>query len=128
MDRMTRQIPNIPTQEKIALRINETVAVSGLSRSTIYELLKAGKLRAVKIGGRPADIARRPSGALAQRNPMIPWRSPSLGNRNGQSNQIRGQTARAHLPKLARPAGVASHANRSTIVARQHARRISSGK
>ncbi len=49
---MVRQIPNIPTQEKIALRINETVAVSGLSRSTIYELLKAGKLRAVKIGGR----------------------------------------------------------------------------
>jgi excisionase family DNA binding protein len=49
---MTRQIPNIPTQEKITLRINETVAVSGLSRSTIYELLKAGKLRAVKIGGR----------------------------------------------------------------------------
>ena len=49
---MTRQIPNIPTQEKIALRVNETVAVSGLSRSTIYELLKAGKLRAVKIGGR----------------------------------------------------------------------------
>ncbi len=52
MDCMTRQILNIPTQEKIALRINETVAVSGLSRSTIYELLKAGKLRAVKIGGR----------------------------------------------------------------------------
>jgi excisionase family DNA binding protein len=49
---MVRQIPNIPTQEKIALRVNETVAVSGLSRSTIYELLKAGKLRAVKIGGR----------------------------------------------------------------------------
>jgi excisionase family DNA binding protein len=52
MDCMTRQIPTIPTQEKITLRINETVAVSGLSRSTIYELLKAGKLRAVKIGGR----------------------------------------------------------------------------
>jgi excisionase family DNA binding protein len=52
VDGMTRQIPNIPTQEKIALRINETVAVSGLSRSTIYELLRAGKLRAVKIGGR----------------------------------------------------------------------------
>lgn len=52
MDHMARQIPNIPTQEKITLRINETVAVSGLSRSTIYELLKAGKLRAVKVGGR----------------------------------------------------------------------------
>jgi len=49
---MARQIPNIPTQEKITLRINETVAVSGLSRSTIYELLKAGKLQALKIGGR----------------------------------------------------------------------------
>jgi len=49
---MARQIPNIPTQEKITLRVNEATAVSGLSRSTIYELLKAGKLRAVKIGGR----------------------------------------------------------------------------
>ncbi len=48
---MARQIPNIPTQEKITLRINEATAVSGLSRSTIYELLKAGKLRAVKVGG-----------------------------------------------------------------------------
>ena len=49
---MAKQIPNIPTQEKITLRINETAAVSGLSRSTIYELLKTGKLQAVKIGGR----------------------------------------------------------------------------
>jgi excisionase family DNA binding protein len=39
-------------QERLALRINDAVVVSGLSRSTIYELLKAGKLRAVKIGGR----------------------------------------------------------------------------
>ena len=49
---MKRQIPNIPTSEKITLRVNEAQAVSGLSRSTIYELLKAGKLRAVKVGGR----------------------------------------------------------------------------
>ncbi len=49
---MTRQIPNISTQEKLAFRVNEAVAVSGLSRSTLYELLKAGKLRAVKVGGR----------------------------------------------------------------------------
>jgi excisionase family DNA binding protein len=52
MDPMTRQIPNIPTQEKITLRISEATAVSGLSRSTIYELRKAGKLHAVKVGGR----------------------------------------------------------------------------
>jgi excisionase family DNA binding protein len=49
---MKRPIPNIPTQERITLRVNEAQAVSGLSRSTIYELLKAGKLRAVKVGGR----------------------------------------------------------------------------
>ena len=68
---MTRQIPNIPTQEKIALRINETVAVSGLSRSTIYELLKAGKLRAVKIGGRRL-ILRQDLQALLERNANRP--------------------------------------------------------
>ena len=49
---MKRPIPNIPTQERITLRVNEAQAVSGLSRSTIYELLKAGKLRTVKVGGR----------------------------------------------------------------------------
>jgi excisionase family DNA binding protein len=49
---MGDQTSNIPTQERIALRIRDASAVSGLSRSTLYELLKAGKLRAVKIGGR----------------------------------------------------------------------------
>ena len=49
---MTRQIPNIPTQEKIALRLNEAQAVSGLSRSTLYKLMNAEKLRTVKVGGR----------------------------------------------------------------------------
>jgi len=49
---MGEQTSNIPTQERIALRIRDASAVSGLSRSTLYELLKAGKLRAVKIGGR----------------------------------------------------------------------------
>jgi excisionase family DNA binding protein len=38
--------------ERLALRINDAVQVSGLSRSTIYKLLAAGTLRAVKVGGR----------------------------------------------------------------------------
>ena len=42
----------IPANERIALRIRDAATISGLSRSTLYELLKAGKLRAVKIGGR----------------------------------------------------------------------------
>ena len=43
---------SISANERIALRIRDASIVSGLSRSTLYELLKAGKIRAVKIGGR----------------------------------------------------------------------------
>jgi excisionase family DNA binding protein len=43
---------SIRPEEKLALRIKEAVAVSGLSRSTIYKLVSEKKLRAVKIGGR----------------------------------------------------------------------------
>lgn len=42
----------IKPEDKLALRIKEAAAVSGLSRSTIYKLLSANKLRAVKVGGR----------------------------------------------------------------------------
>jgi excisionase family DNA binding protein len=43
---------DVTANERIAFRIRDASIVSGLSRSTLYELLKAGKLRAVKIGGR----------------------------------------------------------------------------
>ncbi len=49
---MLQKTSLIRPEEKLAFRVTEAVAVSGLSRSTLYELLKAGKLRAVKIGGR----------------------------------------------------------------------------
>lgn len=49
---MGYETSNIAANERIALRIRDASIVSGLSRSTLYELLKAGKLRAVKIGGR----------------------------------------------------------------------------
>ena len=49
---MGHESPAIATKERIALRIRDASIISGLSRSTLYELLKAGKLRAVKIGGR----------------------------------------------------------------------------
>jgi excisionase family DNA binding protein len=38
--------------EKRAYRINEAVATYRLSRSTLYKLIAAGKLRSIKIGGR----------------------------------------------------------------------------
>jgi len=44
--------PPQKTAEVLAYRIADAVAVSGLSRTTIYALMAAGKLRTVKIGGR----------------------------------------------------------------------------
>ena len=49
---MAKQPLNIPTENKITLRLDEAQAVSGLSRSTLYELIKSGRLRAVKVAGR----------------------------------------------------------------------------
>jgi excisionase family DNA binding protein len=49
---MGHETANIPANERITLRIRDASIISGLSRSTLYELLKAGRLRAVKIGGR----------------------------------------------------------------------------
>ena len=49
---MGAETATISANERIALRIRDASIVSGLSRSTLYELLKAGKIRAVKIGGR----------------------------------------------------------------------------
>jgi excisionase family DNA binding protein len=42
----------IRPDERLALRIKDAVLVSGLSRSTLYKLLKAGSLSAIKVGGR----------------------------------------------------------------------------
>jgi excisionase family DNA binding protein len=50
--KMPRNPPNILPDDRIALRINDAVAVSGLSRSTLYKLHAEGKLRAVKVAGR----------------------------------------------------------------------------
>jgi excisionase family DNA binding protein len=46
--------------EKRAFRINEFCAAYGLGRTKTYELIKAGKLRTVLVGGRrliPKDEA-----------------------------------------------------------------------
>ena len=46
MDTHTKQ------PEKLAYQVNEAVHVSGLGRTTIYELIKAEKLKTVKAAGR----------------------------------------------------------------------------
>ena len=38
--------------DKISYSINEAVSASGLGRTTLYELIKAGQLSPVKIGAR----------------------------------------------------------------------------
>lgn len=48
--------------QALAISINETTRVLGVGRSTIYALLKAGRLSAIKVGRRTlvttASIAR----------------------------------------------------------------------
>jgi excisionase family DNA binding protein len=40
------------TTSKVAYRVNEVVACCGLGRSTIYDEIKAGRLKAIKVAGR----------------------------------------------------------------------------
>lgn len=42
---------------KLAYTIPETVAAIGIGRSTIYKHIKAGTLRATRIGGRTVILA-----------------------------------------------------------------------
>ena len=54
-----KQNPNI---EPIALRINDAARLAGLERTSIYELIKTGRLKTVKIAGRrlvPMSALRR---------------------------------------------------------------------
>ena len=64
---MAYETSKISTTERIALRIRDAAIVSGLSRSTLYELLKAGKLRAVKIGGRRLILRESLQGGVGAR-------------------------------------------------------------
>jgi excisionase family DNA binding protein len=51
-----------PKKEPLAYRINEFCALLGISRTTLYALVKDGKIRMVKIGGRslvPASEGQR---------------------------------------------------------------------
>ena len=41
-----------PPKERLAFRINDAAAAVGLSRSTLYKLIAANKLRTVKVAGR----------------------------------------------------------------------------
>ena len=38
--------------DKLAFQINEAVRVTGLSRTTLYELIKTGQLKTIKAAGR----------------------------------------------------------------------------
>lgn len=49
---MAKPIEQTSPFEVIAFRIPDAVKASGLSRSTIYELAAAGKLKLSRIGGR----------------------------------------------------------------------------
>ncbi len=49
---MPNNKPDVPAQERHALRINDATVFSGLSRASLYRAMKDGALRSVKIGKR----------------------------------------------------------------------------
>jgi excisionase family DNA binding protein len=51
-ERTVQKQTNRPPVNKLAYRIDEAEIVSGLGRSSIYELISDGRLSSVKIGGR----------------------------------------------------------------------------
>ncbi len=40
------------SQDKLAYQVNEAARASGLSRTTLYELIKTGQLKTIKAAGR----------------------------------------------------------------------------
>ena len=49
---MNRRPSTAVVLPKLAYPMKEASEVSGLSRSTLYELISSGRLKAVKVGGR----------------------------------------------------------------------------
>jgi excisionase family DNA binding protein len=52
----------LPPEIALAYRVNDAAKVSGLSRSSIYNLIAAKKLRSIVVAGRrliPADALRQ---------------------------------------------------------------------
>jgi excisionase family DNA binding protein len=59
--------PPLPSDIALAYGVNDAAKVSGLSRSSIYNLIGEGRLRSVLVAGRrliPADALRDLVGAL----------------------------------------------------------------
>ena len=55
------RLPPPPADSALAYRINDAAIVSGLSRATLYRLIKENKLRSVRAAGRrliPSDALR----------------------------------------------------------------------
>ncbi len=49
---MAIQKPAVPLDQRAAMSINEGAAYIGLGRSTLYEALREGRLRSLKVGAR----------------------------------------------------------------------------
>ncbi len=58
-------------QERMTYRVNEVLAMTGLSRSTLYRLVAQGELPLVKVCGRTL-IARDDLEAMVQRMRRVP--------------------------------------------------------
>lgn len=108
---MSKKLDRAPI-DKLAYHVDEASEASGVGRSKLYEEIKEGRLRSVKVGGRrlilhedlvallrgKESVARPTAGSSvgatptpeAPANDLLPARSPELSSRRGRRPGSRG--------------------------------------
>lgn len=74
-------------QERMTYRVNEVLAMTGLSRSTLYRLVAQGELPLVKVCGRTL-IARDDLEAMVQRMRRVPVLASAARRPSGRSRPM----------------------------------------
>lgn len=81
----SRDTDRVPLSQRLLLRPEEAAAISGLGRSTIYELLRTGELPAVHVGRATRIPVRDLQGWIEQRRRI---NGMSDGAHNGASGML----------------------------------------
>lgn len=58
-----------PIERKVLYRVSEAIEILSLSRSTVYELIRSGRLRTVKEGG----TRLVPANAISEYVTLLEW-------------------------------------------------------
>ncbi len=70
---LKKDIPQQSSPEnKVTLTVSEAAELIGISKPSMYEVVRTGKVRSVKVGKKDPDIAAVPDGLVEERRKL--WR------------------------------------------------------